>query len=186
MADLVRTHMGAEDGQKRLDESAPLARSEDETTVFRWTRGPEVQWLQGHYREPELFVPAPPCVPPWHDLGEEEAKAAARSEGTLVCGCPGVGKSHWARELVAQLRSEGETVHCLAKTHLACRNFQMGCETADHWCIKRIQHGDCAAVQYLVVEEASQINVQLWADICVARQRGLILSAWRTSGNMKR
>ena len=27
----------------------------------------------------------------------------------------------------------------------------------------------------LVVEELTQINVQLWADICVAKQRGLIL-----------
>ena len=48
-------------------------------------------------------------------------------------------------------------------------------ETASFWCIKRIQHGDCAAVQYLLVEEASQITVQLWADICVAKQRGAIL-----------
>ena len=50
----------------------------------------------------------------------------------LVCGCPGVGKSFWARELVAQLRAEGKVVSCIAKTHLACKNFQMGCETADH------------------------------------------------------
>ena len=48
----------------------------------------------------------------------------------------------------------------------------MGCETADHWVIKKVQNGDCAAVQYLAVEEASQINVQLWADLCVAKQRG--------------
>ena len=138
-----------------------MARSKDETPVFRWTRGPQGKWLQRRYREPDLSVPAPPCVPPWRDLGEEEGQEAARGTGLLVCGCPGVGKSHWARELVAQLRSEGETVHGIAKTHLACRIFQMGCETADHWCIRRIQHGDCAAVQYLAVEEASQINVQL-------------------------
>ncbi len=48
----------------------------------------------------------------------------------------------------------------------------MGCETADHWVIKKVQNGDCAAEQCLVVEKASQINVQLWADICVARQHG--------------
>ena len=41
--------------------------------------------------------------------------------------------------------------------------------------IKKVQNGDCAAVQYLVVEEASQINVQLRADLCVAKQRGLVL-----------
>ena len=60
-----------------------------------------------------------------------------------------------ARELVAQLRSEGKVVHCIAKTHLACKNFQMGCETADHWTIKRVQNGDCVNVQYLLIKEAS-------------------------------
>ena len=117
-------------------------------------------------------MPAPPLVPPWHDLGEEEAKEAARGAGLLVCGCPGVGKSFWARELVAQLRAEGKIVNCIAKTYLACKNFQMGAKTADHWVIKKVQNCDCAAVQYLLVEEASQINMQLWADICVAKQRG--------------
>ena len=117
-------------------------------------------------------MPAPSLVPSWRHLGEEDAKQGARTEGLLICGCPGVGKSFWARELVAQLRSEGKVVNCIAKTHLACKNFQMGCEAADHWCIKRIQNGDCVGVQYLLIEEASQINVQLWADICVAKQRG--------------
>jgi hypothetical protein len=51
----------------------------------------------------------------------------------------------------------------------------MGCETADHWCIRHVQNGDCAAVQYLVVEEGSMIDVQLWADICVAKQRGAVI-----------
>ncbi len=120
-------------------------------------------------------MPAPALVPPWQDSSEEEAKAAARTSGVLVRGAPGTGKSYWARELVAQLCSGGKVVNCVAKTHLACRNFQMGCETADHWVIKKVQNGDCAAVQYLVVEEASQINVQLWADICVAKQRGATL-----------
>ena len=164
--------MGAEDWQKRLDERTPMVRGTDETPVFRWTRGPEVKTLQGNYREPELDVPAPFVVSPWRDICEQEAKDAAKCDGLLVCGCPGVGKSYWARELVGQLRAEGKIAHCVAKTHLACRNFQMGCVTADHWCIRHIRNGDCAAVQYLVVEEASQINVQLWADICVAKQRG--------------
>ena len=83
-----------------------MARSKDESNVFRWTRGPEVKWLQGRYREPELNVPAPALVFPWRDLSEEEAKEAATGAGLLVCGCPGVGTSFWARELVAQLQSE--------------------------------------------------------------------------------
>ena len=31
MPDMVRTHLGAEEGQRRLDEGAPLAPSNDET-----------------------------------------------------------------------------------------------------------------------------------------------------------
>ena len=54
LAGLVRAHLGAEEGQRRLDEGTPLVRSEDETPVFRYTCGPEVKLLQGHYREPEL------------------------------------------------------------------------------------------------------------------------------------
>ena len=69
-------------------------------------------------------------MPPWRDLCEEEAKEAGCA-GLLVCGCPGVGKSFWAREIVAQLRADGKVVNCIAKTPLACKNFQMGCETAD-------------------------------------------------------
>ena len=48
LADLVQTHMGTEEGQKRLDEGIPLARSKGESHVFRWARGLEVKWLQGH------------------------------------------------------------------------------------------------------------------------------------------
>ena len=73
LADLVQRHMGADEGQKRLDQSVPLARSQDQSLVFRWSHGPEVKTLQGHYREPELNVPAPSVVPPWRDLCEEEA-----------------------------------------------------------------------------------------------------------------
>ena len=156
LANLVQTYMSTEAGQKRLDEGIQMARSKDESLIYRWTRGPDVKWLQGYYREPELDVATPTLVSPWLDLCEEEAKEAARSQGLLVCGCPGVGKSYWARELVAQLRADGKVVNCIAKTHLACKNFQMGCETADHWVMKRVQNGDCASVQYLVVEEASQ------------------------------
>ena len=38
LADLVQTHMGAEDGQRRLDEAVPLARGKDETPVFAGPR----------------------------------------------------------------------------------------------------------------------------------------------------
>ncbi len=113
LANLVQTHMGTLPvigGQKRLNDGISMTCTQDESHVFRWTRGAEVKLLQGRYREPELNVPAPSLVPSWRHLGEEEAKQGARTEGLLICGCPGVGKSFWARELVAQLRSEGKVV----------------------------------------------------------------------------
>ena len=50
------------------------------------------------------MCPPPLSCPPWRDLCEEDAKEAGCA-GLLVCGCPGVGKSFWARELVARLRA---------------------------------------------------------------------------------
>ena len=52
---------------------------------------------------------------PWQELNEEEAKEAAKCAGFLVCGRPGVGKSFWVCELVAQLWAEGKTVNYVTK-----------------------------------------------------------------------
>jgi len=48
----------------------------------------------------------------------------------------------------------------------------MNAQTADHWCIRYMQHGDCQNVQYILVEECTQINVQLWGLLCQAKMRG--------------
>ena len=40
LADLVQTHMGAEEGQRRLDEGVQLARSKDETASFAGLAAP--------------------------------------------------------------------------------------------------------------------------------------------------
>jgi hypothetical protein len=149
-----------------------MTKGGDDTPVFRYVVGAEAKWLQGLHREPRLDVPLPALVPDWRDLDESAAVKAAKSTGLLCQGMPGVGKSHWARHLVAALREEGKVVHVIAKTHLACKNFQMGALTADHWTIRYMQNGDCQNVQYILVEECSQLNVQLWAQLCVAKMRG--------------
>lgn len=142
--------------------------------VFRYSRGAEVKWLQGHHREPHINMTRPPLVPGWRDLDEAVALEAAKTTGLLIQGAPGVGKSTWGHQLVASRREEGKVVHVVAKTHLACKNLAMGCETADHWCIRYVQNGDCRGVHYIVCEELSQINVQLWSQLCVAKMRGCI------------
>ena len=170
---LVQRYTRLEAGQTRLDGRVSMTKGGDDTAVFRYVLGAEAKWLLGFYKEPQLSVPQPSLVPEWRDLDEAAALEAARSSGLLCQGSPGVGKTTWARQLVASLRQEGKVVRVIAKTHLACKNFQMGAETADHWSIRCVQNGDCRGVDYLVIEEVSQINVQIWADLCVAKMRGV-------------
>jgi len=132
LPDLVQRYTRLEPGQTRIDNLFPMSLGGDNTPVFRYSRGAEVKWLQGHHREPHINMNRPPVVPEWRDLDEVAALEAARSAGLLIQGAPGVGKSTFGRQLVASLRQEGKVVHVVAKTHLACKNFAMGCETADH------------------------------------------------------
>jgi hypothetical protein len=149
-----------------------MTRGGDDTPVFRYVRGAEAKCLQGYHKEPRLNVSMPSLVPPWCDLDEQAALEAAKTTGLLCQGALGVGKSTWARQLVATLRQARKVVHVIGKTHLACKNFQMGAETADHWCIRYVLNGDCRGVDDIVCEEVSQINVQLFSSLCVAKLRG--------------
>ena len=85
--------------------------------------------------------------------------------GSLLCtGAPGVGKTHWCRQLVRDLRAKDLNVVIVAKTHLAVQNFGEGAQTADHWVRKQPRRGHCTC-DVLVVEEISQISTYLWNDI---------------------
>ena len=170
---LQQKYAKVEPGQQRLHEVYPMTPGRpDEDPVYRWT-DEGVKPLQGFYREPKLEVPEPPPAPDWQDLPDaDQALDAARREGLFIAGCPGTGKSFFARQLVQQLREAGSVVHCIAKTHNACKNFGHGCVTADHWCIKYVRNADVTC-DYLFVEEVSQIDVQLWCDIVLAKMRGV-------------
>jgi hypothetical protein len=63
-------------------------------------------------------------------------------------------------------------VEIVAKTHAAVQN--VGCEavTADHWVRKHVRAGGVHC-HTLVVEELTQINVQLWADLALCRFKGV-------------
>jgi hypothetical protein len=82
----------------------------------------------------------------------------------LVVSPAGCGKTFWARQLVECLREAGARVQCVAKTHSACQN--LGCEavTVDHYVRKHTRNGICAC-EVLVVEELSQVEAGLWADL---------------------
>jgi hypothetical protein len=121
--------------------------------------------LQGAYSEPQREWTEPPALRPWVDLDQAAAHRHVLAGGSLlVVGSPGVGKSFWTRHLIECLRQGGARVQCVAKTHSACQNLGCGAVTADHYVRKHIRNGICSC-DVLVVEELSQIEAGLWADL---------------------
>ena len=108
----------------------------------------------------------------------------------LLTGLPGTGKTHLARTIVARLREQGEAVRLVSKTHCSAQNLGLGAQTADHW-VRRYVRG----VDWLVVEEITQLDMALWADLaCVGlnadvkflllgdfRQLPAVLDSWPAS-----
>ena len=93
-------------------------------------------------------------------------------EGLLIVGAPGTGKTHWLRNAVATRRQAGKRVDIVAKTHAAAQNINSGAHTADHRVRKHVRAGGVHC-HTLVVEELTQVNVQLWADLALCRFKGV-------------
>ena len=86
----------------------------------------------------------------------------------LLTGLPGTGKTHLARTIVARLREQGEAVHLVSKTHCSAQNLGLGAQTADHWVRRNVRGGSAQKLDWLVVEEITQLDMALWADLaCV-------------------
>ena len=159
--------------QSFLDCHCPMAEVAEEhrsSEVFRLGKGKP---LQGFYENPWKEATSPEPLPPWKDLSKEEAlQALLEGQGLLVLGPPGTGKTHWLRNAVASLRGAGKRVDVVAKTHAAVQNIGCHAKTADHYVRKYIRSGglNCHA---LVVEELTQVNVQLWGDLALCRFKGI-------------
>ena len=123
----------------------------------------------GKYGTPKRDVPLPEDIPPWGDLTVDCAKSGVVEQGCglLVVGSPGGGKTHFVRELVKELRSRKNHINIIVKTHASVANFGEGAETADHWVRQHVRAGH-PTCDVLVVEEITQLEVQLWADITKA------------------
>ena len=78
-------------------------------------------------------------------------------ESLLLTAFPGTGKTHLAKRIVEALTEDG----VITKTHAAVQNVGLGAQTADHW-VRR--NGHCSAT-WLVIEELTQLDTPLWADI---------------------
>ena len=86
----------------------------------------------------------------------------------LLTGLPGTGKTYLARTIVARLREQGEAVHLVSKTHCSAQNLGLGAQTADHWVRRYVRGGSAQKLDWLVVEEITQLDMALWADLaCV-------------------
>ena len=123
--------------------------------------------MQGTYTSPSMDVAPPAPVAPWRDLSEEEAiSAVLEGQSLFVQGSPGSGKTYFCRELVKSLRKGKRVVDIITKTHAAVQNFGEGAVTADHWVRQKIRNGGSVQCDVLVCEEITQMEVQLWADVC--------------------
>ena len=147
--------------------------SNDHQKIYR-CQATECKPLMGIYRTPKTDQEVPSLPDGYSEIIEDEAYVTARDKGLLILGAPGVGKTHFARQLVGKLRENGHIVEVIAKTHSAVRNFGIeGCYTADHWVIRHIKTGR-PRCQYLVIEELSMINSMLWCHLALAKMYGLI------------
>jgi hypothetical protein len=63
-------------------------------------------------------------------------------------------------------------VEIVAKTHAAVQNIVSNAVTCDHWVRKHVRAGGVHC-HTLVVEELTQIDVQLWADLSLCRFKGV-------------
>ena len=49
----------------------------------------------------------------------------------------------------------------------------MGAKTADHWVRRHIRHGQLRNVDWLVLEELTQIDISIWSDLATLSLTGL-------------
>ena len=156
-------------------EALTRRRHRDNTPKYRFE---EVKRLEGEYQEPRLETEPPTEQEPWEDPVEH----CLNGHSLLLSGMPGTGKTHLAKQIVSQLSQLGEGVTLISKTHCSVQNLGLGAQTADHWVRRTIRAGRCS-LDWLVVEEVTQLDVGLWADIAELstnrRVRFLLLGDFR-------
>ncbi len=160
------------DGQAFLDDNGVTpAGCDSEERVFRYSE--KAKALEGIYKTPRRDCEEPVEAEAWKDITQETATAGVlKGDSLLLLGAPGVGKTFLLRELIVMLREAGKRVDVVAKTHVATKNLGCDAVTADHWVRKHVRAGGFNC-QVLVIEELSQIDVQIWADLALVRMKGV-------------
>ncbi|CAE7939337.1 pfh1, partial [Symbiodinium necroappetens] len=105
-------------------------------------------------------------VPKKHRSAIERLLRLSHRDGTPVYRCePTEGlRGQYREPRMEALRELGDTVHIITKTHAAVQNVGLGAQTADHWVRRNVRSGRCSAT-WLVIEELTQLDTPLWADI---------------------
>jgi hypothetical protein len=142
----------------------------DGSPKYRWEDS--VEPLKGEYRKPSMSSPPPIAIGSWTRV-DDPVQHCLDGNSLLLVGSPGTGKTFTARKIVEALRLDGKVVDLVSKTHAACANIGMGAKTADHWVRRHIRHGQLRNVDWLVIEELTQIDIGLWADLATLSQTGL-------------
>ena len=153
MQDVPKKHHSAIERLLRLSHR-------DGTPVYRCE---PTEGLRGQCREPRMEAEPIKEKPAWRRV-EDPLTHCLGGESLLLTGYPGTGKTHLARKIVEALRELGDTVHIITKTHAAVQNVGLGAQTADHWVRRNVRSGRCSAT-WLVIEELTQLDTPLWADI---------------------
>ena len=62
---------------------------------------------------------------------------------------------------MVRLREQGEAVHLVSKTHCSAQNLGLRAQTADHWVRRYVRGGSVQKLDWLVVEEITQLDMTL-------------------------
>ena len=150
-------------GHKRLDEYFTPTSPDSDEKVYRVADAEEKDLMKMKTAMPKRDSVISWRPIKWKDLTEEQAtKEVLEGSSLCILGIAGVGKTHFAKHLVEQLRALGKKVDVIAKCHIAA--VRAGGVTADHYVRRTILHGACTA-EVILVEEISQIECALWTQL---------------------
>ena len=111
--------------------------------------------------------------------GEADPAAHPRVEA-LQRRPPGTGwaggRGRWPARCAC---SAGEAMHLVSKTHCSAQNLGLGAQTANHWVRRNVRGGSAQKLDWLVVEEITQLDMALWADLACVGLKFLLLGDGR-------